>query len=381
MTDNERADVEPTEQDIEQTPIGNIYHRIVCCPRTRDNCKMQRPDLERIFKADPVRPGDPRIERALFTYAPGPDLLPHEAETFHWIVKPCTELLRGTVYPDGSWLDGPSRHARGGWAFVVVDELGEEVACARGLPPSWITDIPGCEGWAVLQAAALSDPGRVAFRSDCQPCVKACKGSLKTEANAKRKHARLYNALLPIIEDTADDDIVWMPAHTKASDVGIKKRGDGRPLTSTDRAANDRADTHAKLAVAEHRVPEAVRERDLKQDKVIEQVARWIGHATFSANNQPFYPKRDTAAQKPKFRKHVAARSKASIVGARPANLGGHAIVKSHGGFQCSICEVASSKWNIIAPQRCKGSKADAWDKVRTEFVESIVGLWSIGLK
>ena len=125
-----------------------------------------------------------------------------------------------------------------------------------------------------MQAAALSGPGHVTFRSDCQPCVKACRGTLKTEANAKRKHARLYNSLLQIIEGIAEDDMVWMPAHTKATDVDSKRRGDGRFLTDIDRATNDRADTYAKLAVAEHRVPEATRERDFKQAKTIEQVVR-----------------------------------------------------------------------------------------------------------
>ena len=123
LKDDKRAEIEPTQEDIEETHICNLYHRSVCCPRTRDNCKMQRSDLENVFKADPVRPGDPRIERALFTFAPGPDLLPHETGTFHWIVKPRTALLRGTVYPDGSWLDGPSRHARRGWALAWLTNL------------------------------------------------------------------------------------------------------------------------------------------------------------------------------------------------------------------------------------------------------------------
>ena len=172
-----------------------------------------------------------------------------------------------------------------------------------------------------MQAAALSDPGRVSFRSDCQPCVRACKGTVKSETNAKRKHARLYNVLLPMIEGIANDDMVWMPAHTSAADVGTKQRGDGRLLTAIDRASNDRADTHAKLAVAEHRVPEAVRERDVKQAKIIEQVARWIGQATFSANNQPSHPPRDTAAMKPKLRKHKAEKKKPNIAEARPESL------------------------------------------------------------
>ena len=96
-----------------------------------------------------------------------------------------------------------------------------------------------------MQAAALAEPGRVSFRSDCQPCVKACKGTLKSETNAKKKHARLYNLLLPMLEGIPEEDMLWIPAHTTDKDVGKKKRGDGQPLTAIDRASNALSDKHA----------------------------------------------------------------------------------------------------------------------------------------
>ena len=119
-----------------------------------------------------MTPGDVRIERGLFPFDKMQIPKPHAEGTFHWIKAPPSELIKGTVYPDGSWLDGPGPLARGGWAFVVVDRIGEVLAIARGLPPNWVTDIPGCEAWAVMQAAALAEPGKVNFKSDCQPCVK-----------------------------------------------------------------------------------------------------------------------------------------------------------------------------------------------------------------
>ena len=69
-------------------------------------------------------------------------------------------------------------HGRGGWSFAVADELGELVALARGVPPSWITDILGCEGWAILQAASMADVIQVRYHSECQPCVAAAKGTI-----------------------------------------------------------------------------------------------------------------------------------------------------------------------------------------------------------
>ena len=184
LTDEERAKVEPSEADIAKAPIGNPFHRIMACPRVRSNCVAKRPNLEKIFQLDPVGPGDVRIERGLFSWNSKALTKPHAEGTFHWVVEPTTSLLRGVVYPDGSWLDGPGPLARGGLAFVVTDVLGEVLAIARGLPPDWVTDIPGCEAWAVLQAAALAQPGQIEFMSDCQPCIKACKGNLKTETNS-----------------------------------------------------------------------------------------------------------------------------------------------------------------------------------------------------
>ena len=68
--------------------------------------------------------------------------------------------ITGTIYTDGSRLDGlVELLAVNGWAFVAVDDTGEPTAIARGIPPSWITDIPGAEAWAVLQAALRRSPG------------------------------------------------------------------------------------------------------------------------------------------------------------------------------------------------------------------------------
>ena len=46
LTDEDRAKVEPTEEDIAEAPIGNAFHRIVVCPRVRKNCAITRPNLE-----------------------------------------------------------------------------------------------------------------------------------------------------------------------------------------------------------------------------------------------------------------------------------------------------------------------------------------------
>ena len=77
------------------------------------------------------------------------------------------------MYTDGSRLDGPGPVvARNGWAFVVIDDDDTIIASAYGVPPDWITDIPGAEAWALYQAASLAEPGCTHF-VDCEPCVRA----------------------------------------------------------------------------------------------------------------------------------------------------------------------------------------------------------------
>ena len=67
--------------------------------------------------------------------------------------------------------------------------------------------------------------------------------------------------------------VVWMPAHTKESDVGAKTLSDGSLLTERDRRGNDRADTLAKMAVGEHRLPDILRLQIAMLNKHAEQVA------------------------------------------------------------------------------------------------------------
>ena len=120
--------------------------------------------------------------------------MPKTSDTgsFIWSLRPPGGTYRGTIYTDGSRIDGlDPRTGRNGWAFVVVDEQGRTVARAYGVPPPWIDDIPGAEAWALVQAATVAEPGcRVV--SDCQPCVDAVHRGRVWATSDKRKHARVH---------------------------------------------------------------------------------------------------------------------------------------------------------------------------------------------
>ena len=153
------------------------------------------------------------------------------------------------------------------------------------------------------------------------------------------------------------------------------RNGDGQLLTAIDRASSELVDKHAKIAVAEHRVPEAARTHYDQQAAVIEEVARWIGHATSSAKNQPSHPTRDIAAARPKKRRGKKTTLRPDQVELRPAHLGGHTIRKFGKEYRCTVCDSKSSRWENIAPARCRGAPTSIWQALLNDFIN--VGLKS----
>ena len=170
----------------------------------------------------------------------------------------------GTVYLDGSWLDGLGPYARGGWAFVVLDDDGKIVAAAYGVPPPWIKDIGGAEAWVVLQVGLRAMPGKVKYMIDCQPCVDMVHGGVVAATTADRPLARVNGMVMSTLEDTSTDKVVWMPAHKSKKAAGILLCSNGVAITELNIKGNAEADRLAKLAVMQHRMdPAEVRYWDM----------------------------------------------------------------------------------------------------------------------
>lgn len=181
--------------------------------------------------------------------------------SFRWVVEPEGGILEGTAYSDGSFLDGPiSEFARGGCAFVVVNDEGKIVASAYGVPPPWIKDIGGVEAWGVLQVGLRATPGKVKYMIHCQPCVYMIHGVVTAATTADRPLARVNAMVMNVFEDTPAENMVWMPAHKSKQAAGHFRCSNGGFITEIDIRGNAEADRLAKLAVMEHRVgPSEVR--------------------------------------------------------------------------------------------------------------------------
>jgi hypothetical protein len=316
--------------------------------------------------------GDVAFERALFPTLAALVPLPSAESTFIWLKYPEGGIVSGKVYSDGSRLDGPSKLiARNGWAFVAVDSSGQITAAAHGVPPDWIDDIPGAEAWAVLQAASRAQPG-TQYRVDCKPCVDAFHKGLAWATRDNRPLARVHRLMFMALDDTDAAAMVWMPAHTKETDVGQVSLGDGSLLTAVDRMANNEADMLAKTAVEAHRVPEQVRSQIKELDRLVEATARWVARATWAAGNQKVQPHRDTEASR--AARTAAARAmkqegtarpckRVKMATLRPAALGGHTLWYNGGAWQCRTCKTKSRTYAKIAPNRCKGPAALLWSE------------------
>ena len=130
--------VKPTADQIRRAPVGNLFHRIWKCGcdhLSEQRNKWARPADLRTTKECELQ-GHPGWERALMPMPTRPVRKKAQHETFHWVVKPEDGIIQGTIYTDGSALDGPSPGLmRCGWAFVAVDSEGNITASAYGLPP------------------------------------------------------------------------------------------------------------------------------------------------------------------------------------------------------------------------------------------------------
>ena len=219
--------------------------------------------------------------------------------SFNWIINECNvDFVGGRIYTDASRVDDDHPDTmRLGWAFVVLDSLNHVVAVASGVPPYYVDDIPGAEAWALLQAATIALPGST-FYSDCKTVVDAVHAGIEVACGPHRPLSRVLSMLFTQLDDVPSQHVVWMPAHTTESKVGETLLSNGAVLTHPDRQSNQRADTEAKAAARVFAMdPEVIKDVQHKA-RVVEESAKWLGHATWLATHGDPTAPRDSQASR-----------------------------------------------------------------------------------
>ena len=324
---------EPTHEDISLAPVGTLIHRVCQCPHFQaqrsdsglrplvecaGDASRLAPDLQAAFSSGlfPI----PRLNLP-------PQQCPPADGTFTWVrwlddEETLDRSYLGTVYTDGSRIhDGHPDTRRLGWAFIVLNGEGHIVAAARGTPPRYVTDIPGAEAWALLQATAYARPG-CRFYSDCKPCVDALAAGRAWACTAKRPLARVFGLLFDNMEHTGIEAsaVTWMPSHTAATEVGLVMRGDGQPMTATDRLGNALADNQARIAAGQFAADQDV--IDLLKDFDDQALAalKWLGRVTWLATHNGERLARDSHASRAQA--GAAKRGRAANAAGAPSSRG-----------------------------------------------------------
>lgn len=292
---------------------------------------------------------------------------PNEEATFQWHTQPTGGICEGTIYPDGSRLDGPSNEtARNGWSFVIFDENTKTVtASANGIPPDWVQDIPATEAWAIYQALMYSVPGHKCL-SDCLGCIKAIWNGRDWAVSAGKKHARVHRLLHHVIDDSDHHLFQWMPAHCSIDQVGKRELSDGSLLSQDNITCSDIADRLAKEAAEQHRVPEPIRDGISERDKHAVEVAVWVGIAGYLANHANGGQATDSFphdARKTRGHKINRGQWRRPRRAELDPDLGGHDLSFNTvlGRWTCRFCGRWTKVKSRIAHRRCNGTPVSEW--------------------
>ena len=98
----------PPDSLLRQCPVGNLHHRDWVCKHS----KAQREDgvsEEIVAAAVAMNGSDPLGDRGLYPVQTTAVPTKPKEPTFEWVIRPVNDLVTGTIYTDGSRLDGKTR--------------------------------------------------------------------------------------------------------------------------------------------------------------------------------------------------------------------------------------------------------------------------------
>ena len=206
-------------------------------------------------------------------------------DSFEWFREP-GEVPNGcVVFTDGSLIDGKVRYGCQslGWAFAIINDDGDLIAAAHGVPPQWISTIQGAELWAVRMAMLhVTFPEKL--YTDCMSVKLGVRRSREWAGSSKRRMASVCSVVVDQLDSNCDI-VEWMPAHTSKAAIGRTYCSDGQPVCDLKWSSNQLVDLLAKAAAESVRVPSGVRHWLVSRDEQILDLVVFVGKLTHAANS------------------------------------------------------------------------------------------------
>ena len=220
----------------------------------------------------------------------------------------------------------------------------------------------------MLKAILCAAPGPICITTDCLSVVSAYDAGAVERDEPSSQNGGIWRQIKAALA-SRPLNLVWMPAHTGADDVGLLEKSDGSLLSAADRAANEQADKLAKAAAAASRVPEATRKEITNAATRVGAIARGLAQVLSAAAHFPVGPNhfvRDVAPL-PRSRAaggtDAAPRRRPPPPPARPPALGGHTLRGSRDRVRCEVCGRSSTHRAKFAASVCPGARATAGDR------------------
>ena len=208
---------------------------------------------------------------------------------WRWLSSPPDPAL-----DDLTWvIDGSRKYATSwtlsttGCGVAVLNAEGALIAYATATPPAWVRTAGAAEAWALL-LTLRHNPFIPDILTDCMSLLHAAKAGPLAAAAAKNTDARIWSQITDVTGGCYKElaqRLVWMPAHTSATESETRVKSNGKGLTTTEWRANQLADALAKKGASCSALRAAADKLIKAAGNALLQSAARLGVVTLAANN------------------------------------------------------------------------------------------------
>ena len=331
--------------------VGTTWHSLYGCPMSEGF--RQQYDCPVLFQQAQQRKGLPLWTRALMPDPSWSFPAPILKLDVVWELEPPGGVLEGEGFGDGSGIFPTSRRMRRcGWGLVVYTRGVGVTARLRGPLPGWQQEVPAAESMALL--VYLENVGIVSpkFTTDCRFVVDTFHRGPMFSSDGWFVYAGIWRRIWEKVQDIGHGtvDVQWIPAHTALGAVD-----EGR-ITFLQREMNKQADALAKKGAAMHPVCEATVLRVARTEKVVNQVAKFIGRLLSRVGTE--WPKDSEACRTrrsslclPRFMARRAAARTDFHGGAVRAK--GHRLIEDFSRVRCIDCLSSANSRASLCQRGC----------------------------